>query len=114
MILFYEHCPIGLYFIIFEVRYFYQNRLDYGSLYDLFNHIPHGIRCFPHHLRRGVGVGAQGEACAVVPQGAGQGFHVYAVLQRQRCKCVSEVMEPNMLRPDGLIFYNDTYLERAL
>ena len=49
-----------------------------------------------------MGVGAQGEARAVVPKSAGQGFHVHAVFQGQRCECVSEVMEPNMLRTDGL------------
>ena len=71
-------------------------------LYRPSNHIPHGIRRFPHHLRRGVGVGAEGESRAVMPQSTGQGFHVYAVLQRQRCEGVSEVMEPNVFRADGL------------
>lgn len=47
-------------------------------------------------------IGAQGEARRIVPKGAGQGLYIHAVLQRQRCKCVSEVMEPNVLRTDGL------------
>ena len=72
------------------------------GLYCLPNHISHRIRCLPHHLRRGVGVGAQCEPCTVVSQGAGQRLHIHAVFQGQRCKCVSEVMEPNVLRADGL------------
>ena len=55
-------------------------------LYYLPNHIPHRIRCLPHHLRRGMGVGAEGEACTVMPQGAGQGLHVHPILQGQRCE----------------------------
>lgn len=38
---------------------------------------PGGIRRIPHHLRRSVGVGTQGEACAVMPRGAGQSFDVH-------------------------------------
>ena len=49
-----------------------------------------------------MGVGAQGEACAVVAQGAGQSLHIHAVFQRQRREGVSEIMEPNVLRADGL------------
>ena len=49
-----------------------------------------------------MGVGAEGEACAVMPQGAGQGLYIHAVLQRQRCESVSEVMEPNVFCADGL------------
>lgn len=65
------------------------------------NHISHGIRCFSHHIRRGVGVGAEGEARAVMPQGAGQGLHIHSVLQRQRCEGVPEIVEPDMLGTDG-------------
>ena len=35
-----------------------------------------------------MGVGAEGEACAVMPQGAGQGLYIHAVFQRQRCEGV--------------------------
>ena len=66
------------------------------------NHISHGIRCFSHHIRRGVGVGAEGEARAVMPQGAGQSLHIHSVLQRQRCEGMPEIMEPDMLDADGL------------
>ena len=51
-------------------------------LYRPSNHIPHGIRRFPHHLRRGVGIGAQGKSRRVVAQGAGQGLYIHAVFQR--------------------------------
>lgn len=66
------------------------------------NHISHGIRCFSHHIRRGVGVGAEGEARAVMPQGAGQSLHIHSILQRQRCEGMPEIMEPDMLDADGL------------
>ena len=36
------------------------------------------------HLRRGVGVGVQGEASRVVAQRAGQRFHVHPAFQGQR------------------------------
>ena len=70
--------------------------------YCLPYHIAHGIRCFSHHIRRGVGVGAESEARAVMSQGAGQGLHIHPVLQRERCEGVPEVMEPDMLSADGL------------
>ena len=56
--------------------------------YCLPYHIAHGIRCFTHHIQRGVGVGAEGEASAVMPQGAGQGLHIHPILERQRCEGV--------------------------
>ena len=37
-----------------------------------------------------MGVGAEGEARAVMPQGAGQGLHIHPILQRQRCEGVPE------------------------
>ena len=71
-------------------------------LYYLPNHIPHRIRCLPHHLRRGMGVGAEGEACTVMPQGAGQRLHVHAVLQGYGREGMSEVMEANVFGADSL------------
>ena len=71
-------------------------------LHRLSNYIAHRIRCLPHHIRRGVGVGAEGEARAVMPQGAGQSLHIHSVLQRQRCEGMPEIMEPDMLGADGL------------
>lgn len=70
-------------------------------LHRLSNYIAHRIRCLPHHIRRGVGVGTEGEARAVMPQGAGQSLHIHPVLQRQRCEGVPEIMEPDMFRADG-------------
>lgn len=70
-------------------------------LYRLPYHISHRIRRFPHHVRRGVGVGAESEARAVMSQGAGQGLHIHPVLQRERCEGVPEIMKPNMLGADG-------------
>ena len=69
--------------------------------YCLPYHIAHGIRCFSHHIRRGVGVGAEGEARAVVSQGTGQGLHIHPVLQRQGCEGMPKIVEPYMLRADG-------------
>ena len=50
------------------------------------------------HLRRSVGVGAQGKSRVVVAQHTADGFHVYAILQGQRSECVSEVVKPDVLR----------------
>ena len=54
------------------------------------------------HLGRGVGVGVQGKPCRIVAQRAGQRFHVYPAFQRQRGEGVSEIMEPDVFRADGL------------
>ena len=43
-----------------------------------------GVGGILFHLRRGVGIGVQGEPSRVVPQGTGQRFHVYPAFQRQR------------------------------
>ena len=43
-----------------------------------------GVRCVLFHLRRGVGVGVQGEASRVVAQRAGQRLYVHAAFQGQR------------------------------
>lgn len=59
-------------------------------LYGLPNHASHSISRFPHHLRCSVGVGAEGKAHAAMSQCAGQGLHVYAVLQGQRNKGAPE------------------------
>ena len=73
-------------------------------------HLPHLLADDPTdgvcgvllHLRRGVSVGVQREPRRVVAQRAGQRFHVYPAFQRQRGEGVSEIMEPNVLRTDGL------------
>ena len=40
------------------------------------------------HLPRDVGIGSQREARVEVTEHTRYGFHVYAILQRQRCECV--------------------------
>ena len=72
-------------------------------------HLPHlladdptdGIGSVLLHLRRGMGVGVQGEASRVVAQRAGQRFHIHAAFQGQRGEGVAEIMKPDMLRADG-------------
>lgn len=71
------------------------------SLHCPANHISHRIRSLPHHIRCSMGVGTEGEARAVVPQGAGQSLYIHPVLERQRCEGMSEIMEPDMLGTDG-------------
>ena len=73
-------------------------------------HLPHllvddpadGIGGILLHLRRGMGVGVQGETRRVVAQRAGQRLYVYPTFQRQRCEGVAQVMESDVLRADGL------------
>ena len=48
-----------------------------------------------------MGISAEGEARAVMSQGAGQSLHIHSVLQRQRCESMPEIMEPDMLGTDG-------------
>ena len=54
------------------------------------------------HLRRGMGVGVQGEASRVVAQRAGQRLYVHAAFQGQRGEGVAEIVKPDVLRADGL------------
>ena len=61
-----------------------------------------GVRCVLFHLRRGVGVGVQGEPRRVVAQRTGQRFHVHSAFQRQRGKGVPQVVKPDVFRADGL------------
>ena len=49
-----------------------------------------------------MGVGVQREPSRVVAQGTGQRFHIHAAFQRQRGEGMSEVVEPDVLRADGL------------
>lgn len=56
-------------------------------------HPAHGIGRL--YLRRGgdVGVGVQREARAEVSQHAADGLYIHAVLQRQRCEGVPEIVD---------------------
>ena len=57
-------------------------------LHDLRHEAAHGLRRLVLHLPGSVGVGAEGEACVVVPQHTGDRLDVHAVLQSQRCEGV--------------------------
>ena len=73
-------------------------------------HLPHlladdptdGIGGILLHLRRGMGVGVQGETSRIVAQRAGQRFHVHPAFQRQRGEGVAKIVKPDVLRADGL------------
>ena len=57
-------------------------------LHDLRHEIAHLLRCTFLHLTCDVGVGAEREACVEVTEHTRYRFHVYAILERQRCECV--------------------------
>ena len=67
--------------------------------HDLLHEVPHGFRCFVLLLPGGVGVGAESESRVVVAQHAGHRFDIHAVLQRQGCEGVSEVMKSDVFQP---------------
>ena len=56
--------------------------------HDLRHEIAHLFGCAFLHLACDVGVGAEREACVEVAKHTGYRFHVYAILERQRCECV--------------------------
>mgnify|MGYP004464428063 CR=1 FL=1 len=72
------------------------------GLHGLADDAADGVGGGAHHLRRGVGVGAEGEARVVVAQRTGQRLDVHAVLEGQRGEGVSEVVKPDVFRADGL------------
>ena len=57
-------------------------------LHDLRHEIAHLFGGALLHLRRDVGVGSQCESRVEMTEHTGYRFHVYAILQRQRCECV--------------------------
>ena len=57
-------------------------------LHDLRHEIAHLFCCTFLHLARDVGVGSQRETCVEMTEHTGYRFHVYAILERQRCECV--------------------------
>ena len=71
-------------------------------LHRLTDDISNGIGGVTLHLRRGVGVGAEGKARVIVSQRAGQCLDIHALLEGQRGKGVSEVVKSDVLRTDGL------------
>lgn len=67
--------------------------------HDLCHEITHLFGCAFLHLPRDVGVGAEREACVEVAKHTGYRFHVYAILERQRCECVSQVVKSQVFQP---------------
>ena len=57
-------------------------------LHDLRHEIAHLFGGTFLHLPRDVGVSSQCEACVEMTEHTGHSFHVYAVLERQRCERV--------------------------
>ena len=57
-------------------------------LHDLRHEIAHLFGGALLHLPRDVGVGSQCEFRVEMTEHTGYRFHVYAILQRQRCECV--------------------------
>lgn len=55
---------------------------SFRILHHLFHEAAHLLRCLFLHLTSGVGIGAQGESCVIVPQHRGDCFHIYTILQR--------------------------------
>ena len=74
-------------------------------LHRLTDDVSDGVSGVTLHIRRGVGVGAEREACIVVSQRTGQRLDVHAVLEGQRGEGVSEIMEAYMLRTDGFQYF---------
>ena len=71
------------------------------GLHGLADNAADGVGGGALHPRRGVGVGAEGEARVIVSQRAGQCLDVHAVLEGQRGEGVSEIMEAYVFRADG-------------
>ena len=67
-------------------------------LHDLRHEIAHLFGGTFLHLPRDVGVSSQCEACVEMTEHTGHSFHVYAVLERQRCECVSQVMKSQVFQ----------------
>ena len=70
--------------------------------HDLCHEIAHLLGGAFLHLPRDVGVGSQCESRIEVTEHTGDRFHVYTVLQRQRCECVSQVVKSQVFQPSIL------------
>ena len=57
-------------------------------LHDLRHEIAHLLCCALLHLPRDVGICPKCETCVEVSKHTGHCFHIHAILQCQRCKCV--------------------------
>ena len=72
--------------------------------HNLFHEIAHLFGGTLLHLPCDVGVGSQREARVEVSEHTGYRFHVYAVLECQRCECVSQVVKSQMFQ--SCVFQN--------
>ena len=68
-------------------------------LHDLCHKIAHLFGCTFLHLACDMGIGSQCKACVEVTEHTGYGFHVYAILQRQGCECVTQVVKSQVFQP---------------
>ena len=67
--------------------------------HDLRHEITHLFGGTFLHLSRDVGVGAEREARIEMTEHTRYRFYVYAVLECQRCECVSQVMKSQVFQP---------------
>ena len=67
-------------------------------LHDLCHEIAHLFGGTFLHLPCDVRVGAERKACIKVSEHTGHCFHVYAILERQRCECVSQVVKSQVFQ----------------
>lgn len=70
----------------------------FPALHDPRHEIPHRLRRPILLLSGGVGVGAEGESCIVVPQHTADRFHIHAILEGQGRECVSQIMEADVFQ----------------
>ena len=68
-------------------------------LHDLCHEIAHLFGGAFLHLACDVGVGAEGKSSVEMAKHTGYRFHIHAVLQCQRCECVSQVMKSQVFQP---------------
>lgn len=64
-----------------------------------------GVRRVLFHLGRGVGVGVEGEACGVVAQSPGEGFHVHSIFEGQGSEKMPHVVETDVFRANSFQYF---------
>ena len=67
-------------------------------LHHLCHEIAHLFGCAFLHLPCDVGVGAKGKPCVKVTEHTRYRFYVHAILECQRCECVSQVMKSQVFQ----------------
>ena len=65
----------------------------YLFLHDLCHEIAHLFGGAFLHLPRDVGVGAKGKSSVEMAEHTRYSFHIHAILQCQRCECMSQVVK---------------------